>query len=79
MIVEVPLNFFISWDPRSLITNSSTPATELKSKLSTLKHTALMVVKCHLKDYLLNYNLVLDRDISYELGITFNFKNKNIT
>ena len=35
--------------------------------------------KCHLTDKLLNYNLILGRDILHELGIFFNFEHKPIT
>ena len=35
--------------------------------------------KCHLMDKLLNYNLILGRDILHKLLIIFNFNNKTIT
>ena len=52
---------------------------EMILKLSELIHTAKINTKCHLTDKLLNYNLILGRDILHELGIIFNIKNKIIT
>ena len=38
-----------------------------------------MYAKCHLTDKLLNYDLILGRDILHELGIIFSFANKTTT
>ena len=38
-----------------------------------------MYTKCHLIDKLLNYDLILGRDILYEIKIIFYFKYKTIT
>ena len=53
--------------------------TEIILKLSELNHSAEIYTKCHLTDKLLNYNLILGRDILHKLGIIFNFENKTIT
>ena len=41
-----------------------------------LNHSTEIYVKCHLTNKLLNYNLILGRDLLCELGIIFTFKNK---
>ena len=48
-------------------------------KLPELNHSAEIYAKCHLTDKLLNYDLILGRDILHKLGIIFNFENKTIT
>ena len=53
--------------------------TEMILKLPELNHSAEIYAKCHLTDKLLNYDLILGRDILHELGIIFNFENKTIT
>ena len=60
-------------------TFNTTYTTELTFKLLELNPHAEIYVKCHLTDKLLNYNLILGRDILHELAIMFNFKNKTIT
>ena len=60
-------------------TFNTTFVTEIILKLSELNHSAEIYAKCHLTDKLLNYDLILGRDILHELGIIFNFKNKTIT
>ena len=54
-------------------------ATEVILKLLELNHSAKIYAKCHLTDELLNYDLILGRDILHKLRIIFNFKNKTIT
>ena len=51
----------------------------LNLKLLELYHTAEIYAKCHLTKELLNYDLILGRDILHELGIIFNFENKTVT
>ena len=51
----------------------------LKIKLLDLNHIKKNYAKCHLTNTLLNFNLILGRDILHELGKNFNFKNKTIT
>ena len=60
-------------------TYNSTFVTEIALKLPELNHSAEIYAKCHLTDKLLNYNLILGRDILNKLGIMLNFENKNIT
>ena len=60
-------------------TFNTTFVREIILKLPELNHSAEIYAKCHLTDTLLNYNLILGRDILYELGIIFNFKNNTIT
>ena len=38
-----------------------------------------MYAKCRLNNKLLNYNLILGRDILHGIGIIFNLENKTIT
>ena len=45
--------------------------TELKLRLTALNHTAEITVQCHLTNNVLNYDLILGRDILHELGIVF--------
>ena len=52
---------------------------EIILKTPELNHSAEIYAKHHLTDKLLNYNLILGRDILHELGIIFNFKSKTIT
>ena len=49
---------------------------ELKLKLPYLNDFADIYAKFHLVNKLVNYNLILGRDILHELGIIFNFKSK---
>jgi len=60
-------------------TFNTTSVTEIMLKLPELNHSAEIYAKCHLTDNLLNYDLILGRDILHELGIIFNFENKTIT
>ena len=53
--------------------------TEIILKLAELNHSAEIYAKFHLRNKLLNYNLILGRDILQELRIICNFKNKTIT
>ena len=46
--------------------------------LTKLNHSAEIYAKCHLTDKLLNYNLILGRELLHKLGIIFNFENKKI-
>ena len=57
-------------------TFNTTFITEIILKLPELNHSAEIYAKCHLMDKLLNYYLILGRDILHELGIIFNFKNQ---
>ena len=52
---------------------------ELRLKLMELHHSAIIYAICHLVNKLLNYNLILGKDILHEQGIIFNFENKTIT
>ena len=49
--------------------------TSLNLRLQELNHTAEIYAKRHLTDKLLNYDLILVRDMQHELGIGFNFEN----
>ena len=51
--------------------------TEIILKVKELNHSAEIYEKYHLTDKLLNYDLVLGRDILHEFGIIFNFEHKN--
>ena len=62
----------------SVIFNTSY-LTYLDIILHELYHLAGFYVKYHLTDKLLNYGLLLGRNILYALGIVFNFENKTIT
>ena len=53
--------------------------TNLDLNLPESNHTVEVDAKCYLIDKLLNYNLILSRDILYELDIMFNFENKTVT
>ena len=44
-------------------------------KVQELNHSAEIYAKCHLTNKLLNYNLILGRDILHKTGINFNFEN----
>ena len=54
-------------------------ATEIILKLPELNYSMDIYAKFHLTNKLLNYCLILGRDILCKLGIIFNFKNKTIT
>ena len=56
-----------------------TSTAKMESHLPSLNHKAKIVTKCHVKDNLLNYIVILDGDILHDLGIIFNCKNKTIT
>ena len=60
-------------------TFNTTFVTEIILKLLVVNHPAEIFAKCHLTDKLLNYNLILGRDILHKLGIIFNIENKTIT
>ena len=47
-------------------------------KLLELNYTAEIYAKCHLTNKLLNYNLIIDREMLHKLGTIFNYKNKTI-
>ena len=53
--------------------------TEIILKLPELNHSTEIYAKYHLNNKLLNYNLILKRDIIHELGIIFHFENKSVT
>ena len=61
------------------LTFNTTFVNEIIFKLPELNHSAERYAKCHLTNKLLNYDLILGRDILHVLGIIFNFKNKTIT
>ena len=52
--------------------------TNIILKLPELNHSAEISAKCHLTEKLLNYDLILGRDILHDLGIIFNLENKKI-
>ena len=60
-------------------TFNATFVTEIILKLPQLNHSGEIYAKCHLTDKLLNYNIILDRDILHKQGIIFNFENKTFT
>ena len=61
-------------------TFNTTFETEMIFKLSKRNHSAeIYAKKCHMTDKLLNYDLILGRDILHKIGITFNFQKKTIT
>ena len=60
-------------------TFNTTFVTEIILKLPKLNHSAEINMKCNLTDKLLNYDLILGRDIKHELVIIFNIKNKTVT
>ena len=53
--------------------------TEIILKLPKLNHSVEIYAKYHLTDKLLNYDLILGKDILHELGLIFNFGSKSIT
>ena len=53
--------------------------TDLDLKFPELSHTAEIYAKCCFTDTLLNYDLIVGRDILHELDIVFNFENKTVT
>ena len=55
-------------------TLNSTSTIELELNPQNISHTARIVAICHFEDELLNYNLVLGRDLLYESGETLNKK-----
>ena len=59
-------------------TFDSTFTTEMDLKLLALNNTVEIVIKRHLIYSLLNYNLILGRDVLHELGIISNFEDKTI-
>ena len=58
---------------------NTTFVTEIILKFEELNRSAEIYAKCNLSDILLNYDLILSRDIPHELGIIVNFDNKTIT
>ena len=60
-------------------TFSTTFVTEIILKLPQLNHSTHIYAKCYLTNKLLNYNLILGRDILHELGIIFYVETKTIT
>ena len=57
-------------------TLNTTFVMELKLKLLEFDHSAEINAKCHLTNILLNYGLILGRDIQHELGIIIVYKIK---
>ena len=55
-------------------TFNTTFVTESKLKLLKLNYSAEIYAKCHLTNKLLNYDLILGRDILHELGLTLQIK-----
>ena len=60
-------------------TFNTTFVTEIILQLPELNHSAKIYAKCHSMDKLLNYNLILGKDILHKLGIIINFESKTIT
>ena len=60
-------------------TFNTTIVTGIILKVPELNHSAEINLKCYLMDKLLNYDLILGRDILHELGIIYNFENGIIT
>ena len=60
-------------------TFNTTFTTEIILKHPELNHYTEIYAKCHLIDKLLNYDLILGKDILHELEIMFTFVNKPIT
>ena len=60
-------------------TFNTTYITKFELELPDLNYTADIVEKLHSTDDLLNYDLILSRDILHEYGIIFYFENKSIT
>ena len=60
-------------------TFNMTFVTEIILKLPDFNHSEDIYAEYHLTDKLLNYDLILGREILHKLGIIFNFKNKTIT
>ena len=58
---------------------TGTLVTESILNLLELKHNAKIYANCHLTDKLLNYSLILGKDIRHKLDIFFNLRNKTIT
>ena len=54
-------------------------STEIILKLPELNYSIDIYAKCYLTDLLLNYDLILGRDILHNWGIIFKFENKTIT
>ena len=59
-------------------TLNTTFMTELKLKLPGLNHLAEIATKCHLTKKILNYDLILGKDILHELEIVFDGDSKPI-
>ena len=57
-------------------TFNTTFVKEIILKLPQLNHSTEVNAKCRLMDKLLNYDLILGRDILHQLGIIFDFENK---
>ena len=53
--------------------------TEFELELLEVYHAAKIAAKYYSTDKLLNLNLILGRDILYELGLIFKFEYKSIT
>ena len=60
-------------------TFNTNSVTEIILKLPELNHSSEIYAKCYLTDKLLNYHVILGRDMLNKLGIIFNFENKTIT
>ena len=60
-------------------TFNTTFMTELKLKIPEQNHMAKIIVKYHLKNNLLNYDIILGRYILHEIGIVFDLNSIMIT
>ena len=58
---------------------NTTFVTEIMLKLPELNNSTDIYAKFHLTNTLLNYNLIIGRDILRDLGMIFHFKIKAIT
>ena len=56
-----------------------TTITQIRLKLQQLNHTVKIFARSYLTNKLLNYDLILGRDIKHKLSIIFIFENKTIT
>ena len=60
-------------------TFNATFATKLILTLLELNHSSEIYAKCHVTNKLLNYSLILGRDILRKQGLIIKFENKTIT
>ena len=59
-------------------TSNTSFVTEIILKVLELNYFTEIYAKFYLTDKLLNYDLILGRDILHKLGIIFNFESKTI-